>query len=344
MAGSMFFLRSLFTVTLLLIFVVPSSAQIVTGTLFGVAYPTAIVQTNLRGAYKFAGPVPWIVNEPQISIVGIDTTIGQTTFAYQDVYTEVGPNALIKATENGILVQNTAGLYFTEPATAARVPVVQSCAFKKAGGAVCEINNGGQGTSTIGGTMTPLFTFTATLPTAAKALTGSKAPAVSKAGSSSAPTQTQSTQASSHRVPVGAIVGATIGGVVLVGGALGALLFFRRRRRNSCPREKAELDSESAHGSAFSFADTGTNTAPTLVAFPNTQSPPETQRQRWRRLKQMQATVQQLQRNLSVASPGDDGAESQIAAQKQQIDRLLEEVERLRAIVARDEALPMYEE
>jgi hypothetical protein len=55
----------------------------------------------------------------------------------------------------------------------------------------------------------------------------------------------------------------------------------------------------------------------------------------------MQDTVQQLQRNISVRDPA---AESENASQQQQMALLLEEVERLRAIVARDEALPAYEQ
>ncbi|KAJ6495445.1 hypothetical protein C8R45DRAFT_987357 [Mycena sanguinolenta] len=382
MAGSMLFLRSLFIVLPSIfgelrkkspgrMLTVPaevdsSSAQIVTGTLLGVAYPTAIVKPTLGGgAYEVSGPVPWIVNDPQISILGIDTTIDQTTFAYQDVYTEISGSDTATVTESGILVQNTAGMYFTEPPSAARIPVVQSCAFNKAGAAVCEINNNAQGTSTITGTRTPLFTFTAALPTAVKALTGSKA--ASKTGSSpaSAPTRArQAKKASSQKVPVGAIVGAAIGGVVLGGGALAVFLLYRRRRQRNNTREKNELDPEPARafmpldgeassssdsrlqGHASSFVDTaaGTNGAPTVVAFTNAPEQPETQRQRRRRLKQMQVTVQQLQRNLSVPSPGDGDAESQIAGQQQQIDMLLEEVERLRAIVAREESLPVYEE
>jgi hypothetical protein len=59
----------------------------------------------------------------------------------------------------------------------------------------------------------------------------------------------------------------------------------------------------------------------------------------------MQMTVQQLQRNLSITSRRDqsDGADSQIAAQQRQIDMLVEEVGRLRAMVARNEGLPAYE-
>jgi hypothetical protein len=56
----------------------------------------------------------------------------------------------------------------------------------------------------------------------------------------------------------------------------------------------------------------------------------------------MQVVVEHLQRNLSTRE--DDGAQSQIAAQQRQIDMLLDEVGHLRAIVARDEALPAYEQ
>jgi hypothetical protein len=68
----------------------------------------------------------------------------------------------------------------------------------------------------------------------------------------------------------------------------------------------------------------------------------ETPRQR---LKQIQVTVQQLQPNLSITSRRDqsDGADSQTAAQQRQIDMLVEEVGRLRAMVARNEGLPAYE-
>lgn len=78
-------------------------AQAVTGTLFGVAYPTDVVQTTTLGAYVFPGPVPWIVNKPQVRIVGIDTSLGQTTFAYQDVYTEMRLGLLDTVTESGTL-------------------------------------------------------------------------------------------------------------------------------------------------------------------------------------------------------------------------------------------------
>lgn len=175
----------------------------------------------------------------------------------------------------------------------------------------------------------------------------------------------------SHKVPVGAVAGAATGGILLVVGALAGLLFCRRRRRRNghLLSEKVELDPEPAHEDAFmqmdnataassdsdsrphplpssytpSSADTATDRAPTVVAFTDPHPPPpETPRQRRQRLKQMQVVVEHLQRNLSTRE--DDGAQSQIAAQQRQIDMLLDEVGHLRAIVARDEALPAYEQ
>ncbi|KAJ7315007.1 hypothetical protein DFH08DRAFT_820975 [Mycena albidolilacea] len=173
----------------------------------------------------------------------------------------------------------------------------------------------------------------------------------------------QTSPPASHKatVPVGAIVGAVIGGVVLVGGALGTLLFCRRRRHNSYQGKKIQLDSEPARVRA-PFIITQRDSVPSSSSYSgpkpllsssaplsadastdnmtNTNTPSsETPRQR---LKQMQVTVQQLQRNLSITSRRDqsDGADSQIAAQQGQIDMLVEEVGRLRAMVARDEGLP----
>ncbi|KAJ6588643.1 hypothetical protein B0H19DRAFT_1226412 [Mycena capillaripes] len=374
----MFLLRSFFATILLLSFVGLSTAQTVTGTLFGLAYPTNIVQFT-NGAYDFPGPVVWIGNHPQIEILGVDTS-GQTTFSYHDIFTQnvggAGAGAPVTVTQNGILVQNDAGLYFSEPPKAAVIPVVQSCAFNKAGAAACEFNNGGK-EFTIAATKTPFFTFFAALPTTAASKPASTASKT--AGSASRtrqPTKTPSSTASQsatpvpvpvpHKVPIGAIVGAAIGGVVLVTGGLAILLLCRRRRRrNNYSSEKVELDPEPAANGAFmqetpssdihaqplslpsnyapSSTDMSDGTAPTASAF-TTSTPPETPRERRRRLKQMQVTVQQLQRNLSVSQPDDDAAESQVAAQQRQIDMLLDEVERLRAIVARDEALPAYQE
>ncbi|KAJ7314981.1 hypothetical protein DFH08DRAFT_894345 [Mycena albidolilacea] len=287
-------------------------------------------------------------------------------------------------TESGILVQDTAGLRFTEPANAALAPaVVQSCSFNDAGRAVCRVHNDGGATSTatIIGTRAPVFTFTTTLPAAtakSKASAGSNAGGSMASGPGSAshtgPPQTSSVMAqTSHKVPVGAVVGAATGGILLVLGALAGLLFCRRRRRRNgyLLSEKVELDPEPAHKNAFmqmdnaaaassdsdsdsrpqplpssytpSSADTLTDRAPTVVAFTDPHPPPpETPRQRRQRLKQMQVAVEHLQRNLSTRE--DDGAQSQIAAQQRQIDMLLDEVGHLRAIVAQDEALPAYEQ
>jgi hypothetical protein len=158
-------------------------------------------------------------------------------------------------------VQNTAGIFFSEPAKAAVIPVVQKCAFGKAGVAVCEFNNGGS-EFTITGTKTPFFTFTAALPTAAPVAPtkiSSILPSASAIGNGSrtrqptkgatpdsTATAPDSTVTATHKVPVGAIVGAAIGVVVLVGAGLAFLLLCRRRRRrlNILPHEKVELDPE----------------------------------------------------------------------------------------------------
>lgn len=91
--------------------------------------------------------------------------------------------------------------------------------------------------------------------------------------------------------------------------------------------------------------------APAATAAPTiSDSPSETQGERRQRLKQMQDTVQQLQRNLSVSnsdSPATSTAvesESEVVAMRRQMDMLLGEVERLRATLAADHALPAYEE
>ncbi|KAJ7314980.1 hypothetical protein DFH08DRAFT_943038 [Mycena albidolilacea] len=304
-----------------------SSAQAVT--VFGVVYPTV---THTLGAYVL--PQTDIV--PQFSIVGIDTSLRQTTFAYYNVYTQI---------------------FAINDVPSAR-PVTESVMRIQRGGrrcvSGCERRRDGATVTTaaITGVRAPLFTFIATLP-----ITAVTAPTSTSGSGSASQTQhpPQTSPATSHKatVPVGAIVAAVIGGVVLVGGALGALLFCRRRRHNSYQGEKVELDPEpvrvhaplitqmdstpsspscsgnrplptsSAPSSAGAYADTDT-----------TASSSETPRQR----------LKQMQRNLSITSRrGADGIEAQVVAQQRQIDMLLEEVGRLRAMVARDEGLPAYE-
>jgi hypothetical protein len=89
----------------------------------------------------------------------------------------------------------------------------------------------------------------------------------------------------------------------------------------------------------------GVDTNSSLAAIVGTAAGgvPPTKRERRQRLEQMQDTVQTLQRNLSVRS-GPDSGESELAVQRQQIALLMEEVGRLREIVAQDQALPAYEE
>lgn len=66
------------------------------------------MHTTTLGAYAFPGPVPWIVNKPQVRIIGIDTSLGQTTLAYHDVYTELlGVGILETVTESGTLTTHT---------------------------------------------------------------------------------------------------------------------------------------------------------------------------------------------------------------------------------------------
>jgi hypothetical protein len=82
-----------------------SSAQTVTGTLFGVVYPSAIAHTTDQGMYVIPGTaVPY---QPQVSIVGIDTGLQQTTFAYHDIYTRLIPEGsfevMTQFTESGAL-------------------------------------------------------------------------------------------------------------------------------------------------------------------------------------------------------------------------------------------------
>jgi hypothetical protein len=136
-------------------------------------------------------------------------------------------------------------MYFSEPMAVGPFPVVQSCEFNEANGAACLVMNtapGGAATSVVmGGLRAPLFTFTATLPTRSTSTAGSTSQTKTQQ-----PPQTSPPTLHKATVPVGAIVGAVIGSVVLVGGALGALLFCRRRRHNSYQGEKIELDSESA--------------------------------------------------------------------------------------------------
>ncbi|KAJ6588647.1 hypothetical protein B0H19DRAFT_1100444 [Mycena capillaripes] len=390
MAGSMFLLPIFSTASLLLLFAGFSVAQTVTGTLFGVAYPTEIVQFA-NGAYDFPGPVVWIGNHPQIDIIGVDTSRGQTTYSYHDIITQNvgggGPGAPVTVTQDGILVQSSGGLFFSEPPTAAIIPVVQTCAFDATGSAVCLFNNDGEGDFTITGTKTPFFTFIAALPestSAARSLgassQGSSTPLPTPSGGSSSSSSSPSSSSPSStqtnlclldpeacrgpkRAPVGAIVGSVVGGIVLVGSILAALLLYRRRRRTAYTREKVDLDPEAAHTHtqphpfmeqasssdirllplpASNFADKSSSTLETAGLGASTA--PETRRERRRRLKQMQDTVQELQRNMSVTHPPDANTESQVALQQRQIEMLLGEVERLRAIVARDEQLPGYEE
>jgi hypothetical protein len=52
------------------------------------------------------GPVPWIPNSPQISIlgVGINNNLPQTTYSYKDLYTlNLGGGFLKTVTQNGAL-------------------------------------------------------------------------------------------------------------------------------------------------------------------------------------------------------------------------------------------------
>ncbi|KAJ6632570.1 hypothetical protein B0H10DRAFT_1977857 [Mycena sp. CBHHK59/15] len=377
-----------------------SSAQTVTGTLFGVAYPTelAIFSNDTDPRHERQRP---------------DDVLVPGHF-----YTE--PSGLDTITQNGIFVQDTAGAFFSQAPTAAVIPVVETCSFAGTGNtAVCVFgNNGGPLDFTVSATKTPFFTFIAILPTStlSSSATASSAsvPTQQSASATSAtpgstvsgaqPSATSGTQTpvpAGRKTPIGAIVGAVIGGLVVVG-VIGALLLCRRRKQRSALREKVEFDPEpyagesavnavepyphpprqnqyarTPKGAVAAGGSTPTASSPrprllgadavpislsasapslhniddtpplsgsstSATALPSTV--PETRRERRRRLKQMQDTVQQLQRNVSVATPADAAGESEDALQRRQIDLLMGEVERLRAIVARDEALPAYEE
>ncbi|KAJ7280236.1 hypothetical protein C8J57DRAFT_121472 [Mycena rebaudengoi] len=145
----------------------PPIGRTVTGTLLGVVYPTAIAQFS-NGVYNFPGPVPWIPNSPQISIlgVGINNNLPQTTYSYKDLYTlNLGGGFLKTVTQNGILVQDAAGLFFTEPATAAVIPVVETCAFAANNQAICQFADGdGPLDFTATAFLFPFFTYTLELP------------------------------------------------------------------------------------------------------------------------------------------------------------------------------------
>ncbi|KAJ7913868.1 hypothetical protein B0H13DRAFT_2325862 [Mycena leptocephala] len=412
MAGPMFYLRPLLVASFFLIFVCSSTtAQTVTGTLFGIAYPTDIVRFA-NGAYNFPGPVVWIGNHPQIDILRVGN--GQTSFSYHDVFTQNlgggGAAALVPVTQNGT---STSSYSYVEPepeptqASSCKTPQAYSSPSQRK--LRSSLSSKHAHSAKRASLSTPFFTFTAALPTAAP-VTPSKIssilPSASAIGNGSRTRQPtkgatpdstaaapDSTATATHKVPVGAIVGAAIGIVALVGAGLAFLLLCRRRRRrlNTLPHEKVELDPEPAYASPFmheaasrSSLDTGTrpraasdarpralpssyapssadtsihadadtHTRRTTAAAFTSPTPPETPRERRRRLKQMQVTVQQLQRNLTITQlpqtdgdgDGDGDGETQTAMQQRQIDMLLAEVERLRAIVARDEALPAYQE
>ncbi|KAJ6504977.1 hypothetical protein C8R45DRAFT_543592 [Mycena sanguinolenta] len=322
-------------VTLALLFLrlsSPSAAQTVTGTLYGIAYPTNYVQLT-NDAYSYGiFEYLWIGNDPQITILGTGTD-GQTTFGYHDVYTQsqenLGGTSTATATlitEAGTLVQGSAGLYYDGSFAA------ETCSFgpeATAGPAECVfgITIGGVA-ATVTGSITPFFTYIAALPT-------STPTSGSKSGSGSPPTDTSSrTALPNHKVPVGAIVGGVIGGLAVIGVVLAFLLWRRPRKHRYSMREKNKLDLE--HGLdpvsstvAVTTAGSATTAAP----------PPEMRRDHRKRLKQMQDTVLQL-RNISITEPA---VESESASQ-QQVAPLLEEIERLRAIIAHDEALPVYEQ
>ncbi|KAF8192230.1 hypothetical protein K438DRAFT_1970044 [Mycena galopus ATCC 62051] len=336
----------------------PSAAQTVTGTLYGIAYPTNYVQL-VDDAYDYEiFEYLWIGNDPQITILGTGAD-GQTTFGYHDVYTQQNLGGISTATptlitEAGTLVQDSAGLYYDGSFAA------ETCSFgpeATVGPAVCVfgITIGGVA-ATVTGSITPFFTYIAALPTSTPTSGG-------KSGSGS-PTSTSSLTPApalpKHKVPVGAISGGVIGGLAVIGAVLAFLLWRRRRRHRYSMREKNELDLEpgldpairptpfvhneaesdqpltSSLRYAVSSTVPVTTTGSTTAALP----PPETRRDHRRRLKQMQDTVLQLQRNISVTEPA---VESEGASQQQMV-LLLEEIERLRAIVAHTEVLPAYEQ
>ncbi|KAJ6561789.1 hypothetical protein B0H19DRAFT_1142634 [Mycena capillaripes] len=341
-------------VTLALLFLglsPPSAAQTVTGTLYGITYPTNYVQL-INDAYSYEiFEYLWIGNDPQITILGIGAD-GQTTFGYNDVYTQenlggtsTAPATLI--TEAGTLVQDSAGLYYDGSFAA------ETCSFgpeATAGPAVCVfgITIGGVA-ATVTGSITPFFTYIAALPTSTPA-SGSKTGSGSPTGTSSIPVSPK------HKVPVGAIVGGVIGGLAVIGVVLASLLWRRSRKHRYSVREnKLDLEpgldptvpptsfvhNEAESGqplpsglrSAVSSTVAATTTGSATAAPP----PPEMRHDRRIRLKQMQDTVLQLQRNTNETAVESESVSQQMAL-------LLEEVERLRAIVARDEVLPAYEQ
>ncbi|KAJ7698944.1 hypothetical protein B0H17DRAFT_316165 [Mycena rosella] len=264
------------------------------------------------------------------------------------------------------------------------IPIVETCGFSfgnAVGAAGCAVNNAFGSTMTISASKTPFFIYTAALPTSTRnSLTGhsgdgsSSSNIPSTLGSPSLPASitgeatgeatNQVPGSTAHKVPVGAIVGPILAILAAVGGLL-AFLLWRRRRRQRYPlqREKNELDPEPADSAGsfsilltpFTHDESAYSSAQNLLASPaggqatisgatpTTQSSSETHGERRKRLRQMQETVQQLQQNVSAADTVPD-AESQVASQQRQIDMLLGEVGRLRAIVEREEALPAYQE
>ncbi|KAJ7185411.1 hypothetical protein C8R46DRAFT_1060482 [Mycena filopes] len=290
---------------LLLLLAGSSTAQTITGTLFGVAYPTAIVQFT-NGAYDFPGPVLFIGNHPQIDILGVGAG-GQTTFSYRDIITQNvgGPKgaAPVTVTQDGILVQNAA------PQQPLSSPSSRRARFDATGAAICEFYNDGN---------------------AADVLGNDSSRAKSTKSPTSSPTGSVAPVPSPHKVPVGAIVGAP-----------------SQRTRPAIPLNPfTQQHHPSTSDTPLLLSSSGGHVGGSHDRHDRPPPRPRLRRERRRRLKANAGLrVQQLQRNLSVQMPeSESGSEPQVASQQRQIAVLLSEVERLRAIVARDEALPAYEE
>ncbi|KAJ7701643.1 hypothetical protein B0H14DRAFT_3032059 [Mycena olivaceomarginata] len=338
------------------------------GTLYGIAYPGDI--------FNSIGDV-WFDNQPEVSILGTGSG-GQTTFSYHDTVTD-------SLAQDGILVQDGRGIYFSaimHTGNGSYFPaVVQTCQYgatATAGPAVCVVNINDALTYTFTWSVTPILTYVAAVSTltVSPSTPTLSSPSLPTSSSPSPPTSPSPSPIPVHKVPVGAIVGGVIGGIAVVVTVLGVLFWRRHERLKKPVPEKDELDPDpSTHNpdlqptpflphnlfilsdSSYVFPSSSeaaldaSTAAPAVTAAPTTSdSPSETRGERRQRLKQMQDTVQQLQRNLSIsnsdspATPTAVESESEVVAMRRQMDMLLGEVERLRLALAADHALPAYEE
>ncbi|KAJ7755036.1 hypothetical protein DFH07DRAFT_499470 [Mycena maculata] len=238
---------SLTTTLFFLALASPTAAQTTSVTLYGIVYPTNDVVFE-DGLYTYGIPTYlWIGNDPQITILGTGAD-GQTTFGYYDIYTQsqndVGLTTLI--TESGIMVQDSAGLYYDGTFA------VETCKFAleaTAGAAECVLPFFSP-PFTVTGTITPFFTYIETLQTPPPTSTPTPSSANTSGTTQGSPTGTSSGPfPPKHKVPTGPIVGGILGGLAVIVGILAFLFWRRRQRHGDSMREKDEFDPEPAGAS-----------------------------------------------------------------------------------------------